>query len=315
MRGRGGFSNNKIRCRAIECSRKMTKPNEKLDETRCMVTYPIVSAVLKAEEFLKNTDSLTPANETQKIFVEDYYNSCKGDIPIISEIESIADTNVKNINNWLKERGFSIQLSPFGEGGFGVASMLDLLGHWAVKGNKGTVTTEEGENYPGVKMTNYGLGFHRVEGDPNLIIEIETKASDRVYLMMANDAPTGFAIVDYVESISQRMNKIEPENEGVVFPMIDLSEEGPLEWLISLRIGGKVVAEALQQTKLKMNEEGFRVKSAVALGILKGPPKRGQPYVINRPFLMWIKRPGLSKPLFVAYLNKDVWKDPEGLDM
>ena len=106
----------------------MTNPNEKSDDTRCMVTYPIVSAVLKAEEFLKNTDSLTPANETQKIFVENYYNSCKGDIPKIGEIESIADTNVKNINNWLKERGFSIQLSPFGEGGCQYARYVRSMG-------------------------------------------------------------------------------------------------------------------------------------------------------------------------------------------
>ena len=77
-----------------------------------MVTYPIVSAVLKAEEFLKNTDSLTPANETQKIFVEDYYNSCKGDIPIISEIESIADTNVKNINKQMEiEKDYTDRIS------------------------------------------------------------------------------------------------------------------------------------------------------------------------------------------------------------
>ena len=291
---------------------KMTNPK---DNTRCMVTYPIVSAVLKAEEFLKSADGLSPANDAQKTFIDQFYNSCKGDIPNIKEIESIADTNVKNINDWLKERGFSIQLSPIGEGGFGVASLLDLLSQWATKGNKASVITEEEEYFPGVKMTNYGLGFHRVEGNPNIIIEIETKASDRVYLMMADDVPTGFAMVGHVESISKSMSEIEPEHEGVIFPMVDLNEEGILEWLISLRIGGMVVAEALQQTKLKMNEEGFRVKSAVAMGILKAPPKRGQPYMINRPFLMWVKRPGLAKPLFVAYLNKDVWKDPEGLEM
>ncbi|TFG32384.1 hypothetical protein EU527_10300 [Candidatus Thorarchaeota archaeon] len=154
-----------------------------------------------------------------------------------------------------------------------------------------------------------------MEGNPNIIIEIETRASDRVYLMMADDAPVGFSLISHMENISRQMKKIEPEYEGVVFPMIDLNEEGKLEWFIGLTVGGMVITEALQQTKLKMNHEGFRVKSAVAIGILKAPPRRGEPYVINRPFLMWITRPGLSKPLLVAYLNKDVWKDPEGLDM
>lgn len=89
----------------------MTDPSERTDNTRCMVTYPIVSAVLKAEEFLKSADSLSPATDTQKTFIEEFYNSCKSDVPKINEIESIADTNAKNINDWLKERGFTIQLS------------------------------------------------------------------------------------------------------------------------------------------------------------------------------------------------------------
>ncbi|MBN2230515.1 MAG: hypothetical protein JW779_13085 [Candidatus Thorarchaeota archaeon] len=293
----------------------MTDSDERPDRTRCQVTYPMVSALLKAEEFLRNTDGLVPTNDTQKIFIKEFYNSCKSDIPKIHEIESIADTNIKKINNWLKERGFSIQLSSISEGGFGIASMLDLLGKWAKNGEKWSVSTEDGNYYPGIKMTNYGLGFYRVEGNQNIIIEIETKASDKVFLLMADHAPAGLSLVKHVEDISREMRKIEPEYEGVVFPMIDLNEEGVLKWLIGLNVGGMVVAEALQQTKLKMNHEGFRVKSAVAMGILKAPPRRGEPYVINRPFLMWITRPGLSKPLFVAYLNKDVWKNPEGLDM
>ncbi|TFG27158.1 hypothetical protein EU527_18895, partial [Candidatus Thorarchaeota archaeon] len=166
----------------------MTDSTERTNRTRCEVTYPIVSALLKAEEFLKCADNLIPINQTQKTFVEEFYNSCKKEIPKIKEIESIADTNVKNINKWLKERGFSIQLSPISKGNFGVASMLDLFGKWANNGEKWTVVTEKEEYFPGVKMANYGLGFYRLEGNPNIIIEIETRASDRVYLMMADDA-------------------------------------------------------------------------------------------------------------------------------
>jgi hypothetical protein len=113
------------------------------------------------------------------------------------------------------------------------------------------------------------------------------------------------------------------EYDGFIFPKIDLDEETVLEWIINLRfetpkgeVPFYVIAQALQQTKLKMNEIGFRVKSAVAMGILAGAaPKKTEPYIINRPFLMWITRPGLAKPLFIGYLNKDVWKDPKDLDM
>ena len=298
------------------------QPDKITTETQTLVVYPISSALLQAELFLKNVEGITTCNDIQKKFIDEIHIHCKGEISQIKEIESIADTNNKNINEWLADRGFQIKLGPFGPGGFGVASVLDLLGQWAVKGKNYSVETEDGKYYPGIRMTNFGRKFSSVKGNPNFIIEIETKDSDWVHIMMADEVPTGLALLDYVEQIQKEKMEVPFEYEGFIFPKIDLDEETVIEWILGLRfetLGGDVpfyvISEALQQTKLKMNEIGFRVKSAVALGILAGaPPKRTEPYVINRPFLMWITRTGLSKPLFIAYLNKDVWKDPENLD-
>jgi len=292
-------------------------------ETQTLVVYPISSAVREAELFLKKVEGITTTNDIQKKFLDEIHAYCKGDVPRIKEIESIADIDNEKINKWLKERGFQIRLDPFGSGGFGVASVLDLLGKWAMKGKKWSVKTEDDEYFPGVKMTTYGSKFYRVKDNPNFIIDIETKDSDHVHLMMVDEVPTGLALLDFVEKIHKEKMTVPFEYDGFVFPKIDLDEETILEWILGLQfdtpngdIPFYVISQALQQTKLKMNEIGFRVKSAVALGILAGAPlKKKEPYVINKPFLMWITRPGLSKPLFVAYLNKDVWKDPEGLDM
>ena len=299
------------------------QPEAMTTKTQTLVVYPISSAVREAELFLKKVEGITASNDTQKKFLDEIHVQCRGDIPQIKEIESIADIDNKMINEWLKNRGFQIKLEPFGPGGFGVASVLDLLGQWSIKGKKWSVETEDGKYFPGVKMNNYGLNFYRVKDIPNFIIEIETKESDKVYLMMVDEVPSGLALLDFVEQIHKEKQTVSFEYDGVIFPKIDLDEETILEWIIGLRfetpqedIPFYVIAQALQQTKLKMNEIGFRVKSAVALGILAGAaPRRTEPYIINRPFLMWITRPGLSKPLFIGYLNKDVWKDPEGLDM
>jgi len=299
------------------------QPEKMTTKTGCLVVYPISSALLKAEEFLEKVEGITTSNDDQKKFVDEIYSYYKVDVSKIDEIESIADIDNEKINQWLAERGFQIKLDPFGPGGFGVASMLDLIGEWAIKGKKWSVETEDGKYYPGIKMNNYGLKFHKVRDNPNFIIEIETKSQDRVFLMMAEEVPTGLALLDHVEHIMNDKITTPFEYDGVVFPKIDLDEKLTLDWLIDLRLETPsqevpyyVIAQALQQTKLKMNEIGFRVKSAVALGILAGAaPKRTEPYVINRPFLMWITRPGIAKPLFIGYLNKDVWKDPENLDM
>lgn len=292
-------------------------------KTQTLVVYPISSALRQAETFLKNVQGITTVNDIQKKFIDEIHTHCKGEISKIKEIESIANTNNKVINEWLKERGFQIKLEPFGPGGFGVASVLDLLGQWAIKGKEWSVETEDGKYYPGIKMNNYGNKFYHVKDDPNFIIEIETKDNDRVYLMMANEVPTGLSLLDYVEQLHKEKTTVPFQYDGFIFPMIDLDEETILEWILDIRfetpkgdIPYYVISQALQQTKLKMNEVGFRVKSAVALGILAGAaPKKLEPYVINRPFLMWIRRSGLSKPLFIAYLNKEVWKNPKGLDM
>ena len=299
------------------------QPEKMTTKTQTLVIHPISAALREAEIFLEKVESITTSNTTQKKFIDDIHAYCKVDVDRIEEIESIADTNYKNINKWLADRGFQIQLSDFGPGGFGVASALDLLGEWAIKGKKWSVETEEGDYYPGIKMTNYGKEFYRVKENPNFIIEIETKKNDHVYLMMVDEVPTGFGLLDFVEKIQNEKQKVPFEYDGFIFPKIDLDEEIILDWLLNLRFEtpkGKepfyTISQALQQTKLKMNEEGFRVKSAVALGILAGAaPEKIEPYVINKPFLMWITRERLSKPLFIAYLNKDVWKDPKNLDM
>ena len=285
-----------------------------------------MSALLKADEFLGSKfQGFSHVNGIQEKFLEEFYKTGKSDISRFSdeEIESIASRKSDEINKWLEKRGFSIKLHPFQDDGFGVATVLSILGEWAKKGTKYSVRTEDDEYYPGVKMTNYGLGFYRVSESEHMIIEIETRSSDRVYLMMADPGPADLALVEQVEAIHQRMKPVESEFNGVVFPKVDLDMKGTIDWILNLRLqvqGESLpyyqLTQALQQTKLKMNEVGFHVKSAVAIAaILAAPLKQQEPYMINKPFLMWIMRPQFSKPLFVAYLDKDVWKDPKDLEM
>ncbi len=295
-------------------------------KTTCAVTYPIVAALLKADEFLgPKFQGFSPVNAMQERFLKEFYEASRSDLSRFSEdeIESIASTKSDEMNKWLEKRGFSIKLNPFDEDGFGVASMLSILGEWAKKGAKYSVKTEDGVYYPGVKMTNYGLGFYRIPDSEHMIIEIETRGSDRVYLMMAEAGPTDLDLVEQVENIRKKMRPVESEYSGVAFPKIDLDMKAEIDWLLHLRLQVRgeslpyyQIVQALQQTKLKMNEIGFHVKSAVAMGaILSAPLKRAEPYVINRPFLMWIERPQFAKPLFAVYLDKDVWKEPENLEM
>ena len=60
-----------------------------------------------------------------------------------------------------------------------------------------------------------------------------------------------------------------------------------------------------------MNQLGVRIEEAVAV-MVAGMALAAEVHrhVINRPFLMWVTRPGLSLPLFVGYITREDWKDP-----
>jgi hypothetical protein len=300
----------------------MTNEEDLTDKTSTIVTYPIAAALKEAEEFVIDSSGWNPVKIIQRNFLERFYTPCREEIPTIEEIESVAHIDVEVINKWLKEHDFDIQLDHFDENGFGVAAMLGLFGLWLAKGIRTSVVREDGSTYPGVRMDT-GFSFNTVGGSTNLVVALETGDQDVVYMMMADKVPSGFDMVTHVEEILQNMTPVERDYEAIVFPMIDLNEEGELEWLINLqlmipqdRFPFYFIQQALQQTRLKMNQEGYRVKSVAAMAAMLGAASpEVPPYIINRPFIMWITRPGLSKPLFVAYLNTDVWKDPSGLEM
>ncbi|MDF1540873.1 MAG: hypothetical protein P1Q69_18390 [Candidatus Thorarchaeota archaeon] len=107
--------------------------NKMTSETTTIVTYPIVGAIRQIEEFLKKESPVErweENNEVLQLFMKEIYAICKSEIPLIPEIESIANLDVNVINKWLKHHGFDIKLDPFGPGGFGTASKLDLTGYW-----------------------------------------------------------------------------------------------------------------------------------------------------------------------------------------
>ncbi|TXT54578.1 MAG: hypothetical protein BAJATHORv1_60074 [Candidatus Thorarchaeota archaeon] len=298
---------------------------EYTNETSIHVTYPIVGALLAAEMFIEKNERVekwNPKSDIQRHFMNDFYEKCKSEIPKIPEIESIADRDVSVINAWLKEHGFDIQLSPIPPSGLAAACKLDVTGFWHTTGMSSELLGYDDAVYPCVNMMQ---GYNLLDSEvvEEHVVRIPTESSDEVFMVMVDKAPSGFDMIEYAQKIQDSLKPCNHEYAGLRFPMIDLDLEGSLDWLIGLKvdiassdISYYKIAEALQQTKLKMNHKGFRIKSAAAIGILKAAaPRRTEPYVINRPFLMWIQRPSLAKPLTVGYFNTDVWKNPSGLEM
>ncbi len=289
-----------------------------------MVPLNIVNALVKAADFLEASGWI-PTNAIQQLILEQFYVE-KENLRLFkpAELRAWVDTIAENLNRILAEEGFSLRFDSFNPNEFGVLSILDVTVEWLVKAQP--LPRFGREMVPGVSMDDFGdvgdertalfKGFTSVL-HPSPVACVQTKSGDLVYMTIAGVAWSGFELIEKIDAI--RASEFRPEEfSKLLFPMIDFEEKKSLDWLVNLKTTGHPweVADAAQQTKFKMNHTGARVKDAVTITVRSlvarvGPP----PLIIDEPFFLWIERPGLGKPIFYAYLDQSVWKDPGSLNM
>lgn len=282
--------------------------------------WPIISALSKAALFLGAEGTWQPINTQQETFLKGYYvDQAQTKHFSEKELRSWASTSHEELNTILRNEQFTIQFAPFKPEEFGVVSILDVLVTWLTEGRKTEVTSAvTHKTYPAVTLKKAKSYFSLVGS--GYLIEIPTKSGDIVYMAIADKPLKDFELIN--ELTTQFAHVVKHfEDVEVVFPMVDLNQEVDISWLMKLQwfnpkfmIPTHEVSQAFQQTKFRMNEKGARAQSAVAIGInttcLQLPHKR---VVINKPFYLWIQRPGVDHPIFAAYIAEDDWKEQKGL--
>ncbi|HTK09047.1 MAG TPA: serpin family protein [Ktedonobacteraceae bacterium] len=284
------------------------------------VIYPIVAALMKAEEFIGPHRVWQSVNRTQAVFLSEFFASCRQESLSIAEIESIASFSSGELNRFLRARGFRIELAPLQSGNdwkeVGIVSVLDLSVNWSSPGLEMKVRGQDGKVYPGVYLIFAESRFYRAAHHDYPIVQLSTTSSDRVYMTRLDSALADFELLHKVQQLSDSCQPIDDYGE-VIFPMVDLKQEVDISWLVNLETtsaeGEPVkISHALQETHLALDEEGARAKSATAVIHKIGGVGVPKPLlVIDGPFLIWIERPGLMKPLFVGYITEENWKKPE----
>src|SRR6185312_11494132 len=116
------------------------------------VVYPLVTALLKAEEIIGPERNWHAVNAMQTRFLKEFFLPGREESLSIAEIESIASFTAAEINTFLQKRGFKITLPPFRNNGrvkeFGIASVLDLLVNWLNPGTETTLKGQDERTYP-----------------------------------------------------------------------------------------------------------------------------------------------------------------------
>ena len=254
--------------------------------------------------------------QEQERFLAEFFAAARAEVDRIPEIESLASRDATELNDFMARRGFPSFFSPFAGQRFGIASVLDLLVEWAREGYATEIGREDGRRFPAVRIASEAVRFLRADGHGNPVARLATKSGAIVYMTMLDDPPAGLALLERAHELSRAGGEVY-DFDGLVFPMVHLDQAVGLGWLLKLATDDEEgmpweIEAALQLNRLRMNEIGARAESAVmlqpaAVGVGWEPKPE---HVIDRPFLVWFERDGLSRPLFAAYVAEEEWRNP-----
>ena len=281
--------------------------------------YTITTAIEQGERTMNLRNDWKSKNKIQKRFLKNFLDICRGNK--IPEIEIEVSSEADKINSFLEKKGFSIRLQPFPPYTLGFASILDLIVEWLQLGEKVKIDAKKGGIYDGVRIKKDGVYFYEsiLNDYRHTIACLKTKSGDLVFITVLKEPLEGLDLITMAETLSNNKDILPGAYEAVRFPMVDLDITNDIGWLKGMSTTNVInipaeITQAIQQIKIKMNEKGARFQSATAIAVtLKCVMIPKQDLIIREPFLVWVERHNLEKPLMAAFITEESWKNPGSL--
>lgn len=235
----------------------------------------------------------------------------KPELPALPKniIDGVASGHANVLNDFLERHGFSIRMRPMNKGEVGVVTTTELQGKW--NGQEiGELEYADGKSYPTfqIDVTAYNVPGHVLP-----VLEIFRRDNIKVFVTINEDELPGLQAPQLAAKLTPtRTARIDKMIHTAALPKVDKRVSAVIDWLLGMSNNkGDHIMQALAQTMLQMNQNGFRAKEAVALSGAKSL-SYGQMnyYHVDRPFLLWATKDGLSYPLFATRVDYDSFKDP-----
>lgn len=236
-------------------------------EAASQTEAPVKAALQKAEKTWKGTWKPEPGDQQE--FFQMFWET---DLSVFdpSELRSAAGT-IPEINRFLKAEGFDLQLQEQDPGDDAVAAVLKVAISWQKPGSATKLTLVNGTTVDAVSM-NAGFQVFEGIGKTPIVRIASTRANEWVYLI-PYESRAGYGA--QAQHVAKTLVPDESGYEKVLFPMIDMDVREDISPLLGMRmlVGNREVArisQAIQQTRLKMDEKGASVESAAAVARSKG---------------------------------------------
>lgn len=300
--------------------RSMETPGESMEiRTDTLAVFPILGCLKAAEDWIGGQQTWTPTSPRQTEFLEHFIEHIEQVDALGSNLVRIADSSPETINQFLEDHGFpdlKLTVQP-SVNGFCVASVLDVLCEWLKKGDATDIKNHKG-SFPGVRLKEGVAAYHDKSVHPFPVVKIRTKSGDILCMSICGPLSSDDYAMHWKVEALRKIDK-PLAVEGVMFPMVKYDNMMDISFLKGLQTSPGnnhwYVAEAVQQTRFRMNLEGARAESAAAMQFFKCAVREKSPWVvIDRPFVLWIERKGIALPVFEGVFAEDVWQNPGGLE-
>lgn len=288
--------------------------NEIEMKTQTLCVLPVVGCLSSAVEYVEKkgrSSEISPRTGEQAEFLQMFEDLIE-EVPNIGEIESTASEDVRDVNAWLSRKGCDIRLPECGVGELSMASVFETVMTWLSDGKRSLVKGIDGNDHVGVLIKKNVTVAHEAVVHPNPVVRVRAKTGT-VCMSVVDEMPEGFAGLFLKVAQLDSVKSTSHHYDGVVFPMVDLDVSPDISFMNGMEIGPDCfVGNVIQRTRFQMNEKGAMAESGAAGQLYKSVSFRTlKPCVIDRPFLLWIRRDGFEFPLFAALLCEDVWKEPK----
>lgn len=273
-------------------------------------SHPTVIHAIKTASQATNGGAIKPTTQKQRDFLKNHEAASSQVLPLIEKyIESMVTNNSSKMNNWLRNKGFTITMNIPPQG-LGVASVTDLLVDWLEPGSKSEITAKNGKKYPAVKMKdNQSVEVYQAPETDYPIIVLKTRQGIDIQIVETDknfrDSLEIYTEISKILAYGWKESSI----SEIRFPMIDLQKTVDVGWLKGLQAGNFFINEAKKEIMFRMNEKGAHAKAAVAFtarGISRS-------YRVKRSFILWITTADQTEPIFTLFCDYDSWKEPQKL--
>jgi len=277
----------------------------------------LVAALLKMGDEIGSDKGWTMSpgekGERQRRLLDLYSDVDRSLLEKLLDLKAMTSRNHEELNAFLVKHGFEPCFRPLGTDGIGVATLLDMVMEWYVPASVAQVYCNiDSKFHRGFKLPAHGVRIVDVEGYNKPMAQLVAKNGTTLNLIMVDEPTDAMTMMEQVEQLLAAPTRSNNGFAGVELPTVEVDTRVNLDWLLGMEKNGYRIDQAFQLVKMRINEEGARIKAATGLGASRGISLEPEPLVFDRPFLGFFTTVDCPLPIGVFYADLSSWREPQG---